>query len=343
MKSTIVYIGNQLAPRGLNPTSIDTLGERLKEDFIVIKASSQRWHLSKFFDMMFTIIRNRFLNPVVLIDTYSTNAFYFGFASGLLCQILNLRYIPILHGGDLPRRFRNSPKLSRLFLGKASKVVSPSHYLLEETRSILQIQSCILPNSIVIQHYEFKPKRGEGVKLLWLRALQEIYNPQMALELVRYFKTNTNLEVHLHMVGGDKGGLIHALKEKAIDLNIEDCVTFHGQLPKENWLLIAEQCSYFINTSNFDNTPISMIEAMALGLPVITTNAGGISRLIDCGEDGFIVEKNDSISMALRIMQLLSNDELKVKIVKNARLKAEKNDWKVISKQWKNLIDEISK
>ena len=76
-----------------------------------------------------------------------------------------------------------------------------------------------------------------------------------------------------------KDGSMEACKEYAAEEKLP--VKFTGKLEKNEWIKISADAGIFINTSNIDNTPVSLMEAMALGLPVVSTNVGGIPYLIE--------------------------------------------------------------
>ena len=94
----------------------------------------------------------------------------------------------------------------------------------------------------------------------------------------------------------------------------------------------------FINTTNFDNMPVSVIEAMALGLPVISTNVGGIPYLIDNEKDGFLVNKNDAMAFVEAIKKVVNNVEFTQKITSNARNKAEDFNWSNVKNLWVSML-----
>jgi len=78
------------------------------------------------------------------------------------------------------------------------------------------------------------------------------------------------------MVGPDKDSSLGEAKDLAKQLGVAESVTFTGVLPKAQWHQLSEKFDIFINTTNIDNMPVSIIEAMALGLPIVSTNAGGL-------------------------------------------------------------------
>ena len=126
-------------------------------------------------------------------------------------------------------------------------------------------------------------------------------------------------------------------EEYAQKLQLE--VHFTRKLTKEEWISQSLHYNIFINTTNYDNTPVSVIEAMALGLPVVSTNVGGMPYLIVSGVDGLLVPPNDAEMMAKAILEINSNKELAQKIALNAREKVELFDWSVVKERWKTILE----
>jgi glycosyltransferase involved in cell wall biosynthesis len=118
---------------------------------------------------------------------------------------------------------------------------------------------------------------------------------------------------------------------------LEESVTFTGVLPKEEWHTLSENYDIFINTTTIDNTPVSVMEAMALGLPVVSTNVGGLPYLILEGE-GILVENANVDAMYNAIIQLLTESILIEQITKNARKKVESFDWSFVREKWLKII-----
>ena len=102
----ILYLGNKLTKHGVNPTSVETLGERLKEMSKVLQYSDKKNSLLRMLDMWFQIFRWRKSVKVVMIDTYSTNAFHYAWTSAAIANYLSIPYVLILRGGNLEQRFK---------------------------------------------------------------------------------------------------------------------------------------------------------------------------------------------------------------------------------------------
>jgi glycosyltransferase involved in cell wall biosynthesis len=192
-----------------------------------------------------------------------------------------------------------------------------------------------IPNNIVIADYPFTERKQVEAKLLWVRSFAEIYNPEMAVQVLHNLKTK-GIETSLCMVGPEKDDSFQKTKALATLLNVE--VTFTGKLTKHDWIELSKQSDIFINTTNFDNTPISLIEAMALGMPIVSTNVGGIPFLIDDKKDGLLVAKNNVEEMVNAIESLVNSSELVQKLTENAKQKARQFDWEVVKLKWKDLL-----
>ena len=331
----VLYVGNALSQQGKNFTSVEILGARLREFCKVKIASSKQNKILRLLDMLLLVLKNNRRTDFVLIDTYSTTNFYYALIISQLSRGLKVRYIPILHGGNLEKRLKYSPKMSKMIFGNAYKLVSPSNFLKECFKSYGYNNIEYIPNFLEIKDFEFCRRDISVIKLFWLRSFVSIYNPTLAI-LVLEELINRGHNAELTMVGPEIDGSLKVIKQLAIDKKLN--VKFTGKLSKEEWINLSKDCNVFINTTNFDNMPVSVIEAMALGLPVVSTNVGGLPYLISNNEEGLLVPPNDVDSMANAIIKLKEDQNLKDKLVVNARKKVEKFDWKEIRGKWEKLL-----
>ena len=336
MMKKILYIGNKLSKHGSTTTIIETLGSLLtNEGYKVIYASDKKNQIYRMIDMIFKTILNASKVDYILIDTYSTSSFYYALLVSQLCRLLNKKYIPILHGGNLPNRIANSQFLSKLIFTNSYKNVAPSNYLLKAFISKGYSNVIFIPNTIDIENYAFIERNSIVPKLLWVRSFSAIYNPKMAIKVLAELKKEYP-NAQLCMVGPDKENRIDECKLFAKELGVE--VQFTGKLSKKEWIKISKDYNVFINTTHFDNTPVSVIEAMALGLPIVSTNVGGIPFLLTNNENALLVNDNDSNGMSLAIKELFSNTKLQNNIVCNARKLVENFDWSIVKQKWFEIL-----
>lgn len=331
----VLYIGNALSDKGKTSTTIDTLSSHLKEICVLKIASSKSNKVLRLMDMVSLVVKNRFNTDFVLIDTYSTINFYYALIISQLCRLFKIKYIPILHGGNLESRLKNNPKLSEHIFKNAYKLIAPSHFLKSVFGNYGYKNIEYIPNSIELDKYSFKTRNIDIIKLLWVRSFSSIYNPELAILVLEKLKEK-NYEANLTMIGPDVDGSLIKVKELADSKNLE--VNFTGKLSKVEWRAYAVNTNVFINTTNFDNMPVSVIEAMALGLPMVSTNVGGLPFLISDNSDGLLVNPNDVNAMAEAIIRIKEDIELKNKLVQNARAKVENFSWKAVKPKWEFLF-----
>ncbi|WP_311196033.1 hypothetical protein [Antarcticibacterium sp. 1MA-6-2] len=110
MKKRILYIGNDLAVNSFTATYISFFSRVLKkEGYQVRKASNKSNKALRLVEMLGLIAKHHKSTDIVLIDTYGAMNFYYAYLVAKACQIYNLDYIPILHGGNLPERLSDNP------------------------------------------------------------------------------------------------------------------------------------------------------------------------------------------------------------------------------------------
>lgn len=336
MNIKLLYIGNKLSKKGYSVTSVETLGMFLKQEgFKVKSASAYKNKTLRFLDMLYQTARYGKKVDYVLIDTYSTQNFWYALGVATICKIIKKNYLPLLRGGALPNRLHKNPKLSRYLFKSAFTNVAPSPYLLQHFKNEGYTNLTYIPNTIEIKNYPFLKRTITTPKMLWVRSFAKIYNPILALKILKEI-LKTFPEAQLTMVGPDKDGTLQVCKAYVQKNNLP--VQFTGKLNKEDWIALSKSFNIFLNTTHFDNTPVSVIEAMALGLPVISTNVGGIPYLLNHKENALLVNDNHLIDFINAIKTLIAQPEITSKIITNAREKVEQYDWEVIKQEWIALL-----
>ena len=333
----ILYFGNNLGKRSLYATSLDILSDKLRsEGFRVTVSSDKRNKLLRMADMVKDFFLRAPSADYILIDTFSTVNFWYALVLSQLSRLFGKKYIPILRGGDLPQRLDRNPRFSRMIFKNSHANVAPSGYLKHEFEK-RGYRTEFIPNILDISQYPYKERDPVRPRLLYVRAFAKHYNPGLAVEVLKKLKEKYP-EAELCMVGPDKDGTMAEVKQLAKDYGLSDSVRFTGVLPKPEWHKLSEDYDIFINTTNVDNTPVSVMEAMALGLPVVSTNVGGLPYLIEDGRDGILVEPNSPDAFAAAVEDLIENPAKAVSLSRNARRKAESFDWQEVRRKWLELL-----
>lgn len=332
----IVYVGNRLERHGFSPTGIDKLSVLLADEYEVVTASHARNQLIRLFDMIRVVMQNQDAS-YVLIDTYSTTAFYYAWVVGSLSRSLKIPYIPILHGGDLASRLDRTPRICRQFFSKSFRNVAPSPFL----RKIFANRGFnvdVIRNPLQVEDYEFSRRFRVEPRLLYVRSFARTYNPGLAVRVLARLVPSYS-GATLCMVGPDKDGTRAEVEALAHELGVHDRIRFTGKLAPAVWRNLSKEYDIFINTTNVDNTPLSVVEAMALGIPVVSTSAGGLPDLVTNGEDGFLVDCDAADQFVERIERLVKNPDLVAEMTWKGRNTAEQFSSGNVGQAWREMLE----
>lgn len=332
----LLYIGNKLKKHGKTPTSVDTLSIQLGE-FMEVYAYSEKLNIVlRMLDIIWGIIKHRKEADVILIDTYSSLNFYISVVSVFFAQLFKIDYYLYLHGGNLPERIKKSPKLSHYIFSNAKENIVPSGYL-GEAFVKAGYETRFIPNNIELDRYPFKERQKARPALLYVRSFSKVYNPQLAIKVFSKLYERYP-EAVMCMVGPDKDGTLQLCKELAKELHVDKRITFTGKLSKEEWIARSKEYDIFVNPTHFDNQPVSIIEAMALGFPIVSTNVGGLPFLIEDAKEGLLCADNDEDCFFDAIIKLLEDEQSIKGMSHNALKKAQEYEWVNVKKAWKNLF-----
>lgn len=338
----VLIIGNLLSASGASRAVSEDLAERLRGlGYSVVAASTCRNKALRLGDMLATAWRSRHAFDVALVDVFSGPAFTWAESVCWLLHKLHKPFILTLHGGDLPRFAARYPRRVRRLLHSAAMVTAPSAYLqqgLRECRSDV----VRLPNPIDCSRYPFRARRHPAPRLMWLRAFHSIYNPTLAPRVVKRLVERFP-DCRLTMVGADREpGCRAATLAEAQRLGVADRCEFRGPVPKTQVPEVLAEGDIFLNTTNIDNTPVSVLEAMACGLCVVSTNAGGMRDLATDGENAILVAPDDELAMTNAVASVLDAPELAERISRHGRALAEQCDWSAVLPRWEELIHDCA-
>ncbi|MDT0552257.1 glycosyltransferase [Urechidicola vernalis] len=339
MKKKVIYIGNNITHKTKYTPQLKTLTDLLKtEGFAIIISSKYLNKFKRVVDMLWTLLKNRSRTSFVIIDTFGTSNFYSAVFISQWARLLGLPYVPVLRGGNLPLKLKENPYFSKLLFLYSYKNIAPSGYL-KAALNQYGYSAEVIPNVIDISIYPFKNRKEFQPKILYVRAFHQIYNPTMAVRVLHKVQKKFP-KASLCMIGPPMDDSFEQTKQLARELGLVDSIKYTGVLSKSDWHKVSEEYDIFINTTTIDNTPVSVMEAMAMGIPVISTNVGGIPYLLEDGKDAFLVPNNDSVAMADKIVEIVSNQIAIEPVVKNARCKVEQFDWNVVRQAWIKLLNE---
>ena len=334
----VLMVSNFLSVNGTSRGACEELADRLiRSGCQVITTSTRTSRIPRLLDMTSTAWRRRNDYDVAQVDVYSGSAFVWAEAVCFVLRRLKLPYVLALHGGGLPDfALRRSQRVKRL-LSTASIVTTPSEYL-RDAMSLYRKDLKLIPNSLDLDNYDFQLRVNPQPNLIWLRSLHRMYNPVLAVQVLARVKQQFP-NATLTMVGPDKGeGSLNDVKLEMANLGISDSVELRGVIDKEDVPRTLNEGDVFLNTTNVDNTPISVIEAMACGLCIVSTDVGGIPHLLTHERDALLVPPRNVQAMADAVCRFLSDHGFAESLSRNARQDAEQFDWSNTLPAWQTAL-----
>jgi glycosyltransferase involved in cell wall biosynthesis len=245
-----------------------------------------------------------------------------------------------LHGGAMPEFMDRFPSWSRRVLARARRLVVPSPYL---ARALARrgFSAEVLPNSIDLARYASRVRERARPRMLWMRAFHPLYNPALAVEtLARVARRHP--DAHLTLAGQDRGEE-PALRRHVERLGLSDRVRFAGFLDAAGKAREGEACDLFLNTNRVDNQPVAVVEACAMGLPVVATAVGGIPDLLTDGETGVLVPDGDADAMADAVCRVVEDAALCARLSRAGRSLAAEFDEPRVTDRWEALLGGASR
>jgi L-malate glycosyltransferase len=338
----LCIVGNLL---GRNAGYVTSQGQILadllsKEGHVVISCSSKINRLFRWIDIVLTVIGNRKKIDILVLEVYSGLNILMSETVSFLGRILGVPMIFVLHGGNLPAFSMRYPLWVKRVLARGDILVAPSTFLVKGLKH-LGFPIRVVPNIIELDDYPCRIRHKIEPKLIWMRSFHPIYNPQMAVKVLKLVR-NTHPDATLVMAGLDKG-LEPEIKTMVTELGLSDAVRFPGFLDHESKIKEFSEADIYLNTNRIDNMPVAVVEACAMGLPVVATNVGGIPYLLENEKSGILVTDGDVSDMAHSVILLLEDQDLTEKLSKNGRALAEKSSWNSVKICWEELFDEIIK
>lgn len=255
----------------------------------------------------------------------------------LVSRLLGRAVLIHYHSGEAPDHLRRSG-IARAALRRADANVVPSSFL-SEVFARFGLRAEIIPNVIDSSRFRFVPRRPLRPRLISTRNFEQLYNVACTLRafaLVQARHPNASLTV---IGSGTEGPRLRAL---AGELGLRN-VTFLGRVPPDAMPQAYAAADIYVQTPNIDNMPVSVMEAFASGLPVVSTNAGGVPAILEDGVQGLLAPVGDHEAVARQILRLLDDQALANRLTDAARASCEAYSWEAIRDQWLALYRRLDR
>ena len=324
---------------GYVPFVGEVLGSELARcGYPVVLTSDRLGRVARLADMSATLIRRAAAIDVQILQVYGGLSFVGEDVVSSIGALSGHRIIMHLHGGAMPAFMARYPNWTRRVLGRAAAIVAPSRYL-QQALSPFGFEARVIANAIDLPAYPYRRRGAIEPRLFWMRTFHSVYNPELAVRVLARVRQSYP-GATLVMAGQEKGTQAD-VKRLAGELGVDDAIRFPGFLDFAGKAREGDAADIFLNTNRIDNTPVSVIEACAMGLPVVATRVGGIADLLTSGKTALLVDDDDDRGMADAVVALLRDPQLAVRLSDAGRGLAETFSWERTRPQWERLLGEV--
>lgn len=273
---------------------------------------------------------------------HAFSASYFSYLLAPLPALLVARLYgkPVIlnyHSGEAEDHLRRWP-LSRRTMRLATRIIVPSRWLVEVfARFGLRAEAVF--NHVDAEGIPWRARSAPRPLFLSNRNMEPHYN--VGLVIRAFASVQRRHPDALLLVAGD-GPQRRALEALARELGLAG-VEFLGQVSPESMGALYDRCDVYLNGSDVDNMPLSILEAFAAGLPVVTTDAGGIPHLVADGETGLLVPRGDQERLAAAALRVLDEDGLASRLADRARQELlDRYTWPAVGPAWLRHYRELA-
>ncbi len=283
-------------------------------------------------------------------NNYDLAHSYFAFPSGYLCyrHKNKLPYLISLRGSDVPG-YNNTLKLEYFLLSRLFKSIwSNAGGIIANSKGLAELASKftpeigikVIPNGVFTENFAAKniykaPNRA--IKLLTVGRLVKRKRIDIAIKAVKLL-SDAGVNIGLNIAGG--GVMEGSLKALAEKIGVSDKVRFLGIVPRYEIASIYACADIFVMCSEHEGMSNAVLEAMASGLPIISSDCEGISELIE--GNGIVLNQTDETTIAQSIEKLNSDPQLREKMGIISRQRAEQFSWKRVADAYINEYSRIT-
>lgn len=299
------------------------------------------WHIIKF-----PYVLLKFRPDIVHIHTPSYWVYWENAVYIIISKIFKRKVLTHIHGASFDKFVECSNRIEKTLIKKTLElsdgiIVLSNRWENFFNKYIKREKIIVLENYVDASQFLDKSKIDPDFikKVIFIGGVSSkrkgLYDILKAIPIV--LKSYEKVKFIIMVIGNSD-----EVSEICKDKNINFYVEVHESISEEEKNKIFSTSDIFLLPSYSEGLPISILEAMAAGLPVITTRVGGIPEVIEEGENGFFVEPGDFQALADMMLLLLKDDILRDRIMNNNLKKIKENyDLAVITSRLDKIYDMI--
>jgi glycosyltransferase involved in cell wall biosynthesis len=255
----------------------------------------------------------------------------------LVAKLFGKKSILNYRSGEADDHLRNWRLTAIPIMRLADAIVVPSGYLVD-VFARFGLKASAIYNLVELDRFKFRERKPIRPIFLTSRLLEPLYNVEC---VIRAFGLIQERYPEAHLTVAAEGWMKPQLQDLARELKLN--AEFIGRVPFDQMPAMYDSADIYLTATNLDNMPASITECMAAGLPVVTTDAGGIPYIVTHEETCLMIQKNDHAAMAAAAIRLLENNDLALTLTRQAREASAKFTWNSVRNEWINFYHDLMK
>jgi glycosyltransferase involved in cell wall biosynthesis len=256
----------------------------------------------------------------------------------LVARLWGKRVILNYHSGEAPDHLRRSALARFVMRHVVDANVVPSTFLRDVLLSF-EINADVVHNTIDLRQFVYRSRDPLRPRLLCTRNFEPMYN--VACVLRAFAKIQAPYpDATLTLVGS--GSQDAALRAQAAALGLRN-VTFAGRVTPSEIHRYYADADIYVQAPSIDNMPLSVLEAFASGMPVVSTDVGGVPSILRDGVDGLLVPDNDDEALATSVLKLLRDPLFARALAGSAHHTLAAYEWSVVREGWLRAYGRVAK
>jgi L-malate glycosyltransferase len=254
----------------------------------------------------------------------------------LVGRMFGKRVVLNYHSGEAEDHLARWRLTARPAMRLAHRIVVPSGYLVD-VFARFGLPATAIHNFVDVERFPYRERSAPRPLFLSNRNLHGLYNVGC---IIRAFASVRRVigEARLLIAGfGPERARLEAL---AHELGVADAVEFRGKVAPDAMAQLYDEADVYLNSPDIDNMPLSLIEASAAGLPVVTTDAGGIPYMVTDGVTGVLVPRGDDAALAAGALRVVREPGFGAGLAARAREHCLATyTWEATSRSWRSLYE----
>lgn len=236
-----------------------------------------------------------------------------------------------------------------LFHNRVKLVICPSKAMAKELKSHgLETRTKVISNGINLNKFNLQPNReivskyelnNDKVNLIYVGRVSVEKSLDVVIKAINKIN-NHNFKLTIIGSGPDSDKLKNLTKK----LNLEKKINFIGQIPHDTLINsgLLKSADIFVTASKTENQPVSIMEAMAAGLPTVSVKALGIPELVKHKQNGFLAEPDNTQEIGSYLEKLISDQQLREKMAQKSLQLIKKHSLDNVAKQLTKTYKSVS-